>query len=445
MMQDPHALCQIESSQIRDVDRISTLLGDIPTHDALPVRDASNLEFDHQYEYAGRQVTGPLAVAASGQWASTTSGRIVTDTYSWLQAVHWVDGSGLALTPKSGPKFGPTTVRVAQELTKLTEVRPGVEYLMRVLKLSERTVQYHLAHLRNAGLLAYVELGTRIARSENQPSGAFRTSHFALTIPQAFDQALGIRTTGEGPDRRMTGIAEVGRQTIARLGKLASKAVRRRKKTKISKRRCTPVVGGSLTPPADQSPSATRLEGNGPINTTKKSNRGPHRNRVSRRFQLAAELRRRVLWLGKSDPARLAWVLTDVADAGWTATEVEAWLSLLDQPDHVRRPSGLLAHRLGAATLLWPTKEHRARAAEAQRERSHRAAKARAAVADGFMTGPTSATGLAQLPSAARQVIATARRAKAQAVAFQTATTPAAQTNTTAAEADIAAFLGAAL
>ncbi|WP_329492455.1 transcriptional regulator (plasmid) [Kitasatospora sp. NBC_01246] len=442
-MHDRHALCQVESDQNADVGRISTLTGDISAADNAPGMGASNPGFEHSNEYDPRQGYGPLAVTASRQWATTTAGRIVNDTYSWLQSVHWVHGTGAAPVPPKGPKFGPTTIRIAQELTKLTEVRPGITHLMRVLNLGERTVQYHLAHLRNTGLLTYIEVGTRLPRTEDRGPVA-RSSHFALTIPQNYDTALGIRTTGEGPTRRMTGIAEAGRKTIARLGRLASKSVRRRKRKTSPRQRCTPMVASSAVPALTHSPSASRLEGKGPKDISTKGKSGRHRNRVTRRFELAAELRRRVLWMSRSNTDRLAWVLSEVADAGWTATEVEAWLNLVNEPGHVRRPSGLLASRLRAAVLLWPTKAHRDRAMESQRERIHGAAKARSTVADGFLACPESTSDTR--PAALLDIIALCQQTNSRVTSDGWSQAEQASTmSEESAAADIAAFLGAAV
>ncbi|MFJ3793933.1 hypothetical protein [Kitasatospora sp. NPDC090091] len=401
------------------------------------------------------QNTPSTAVPHAQQWVSTTSGRIVTDTYSWLQAVHWVHGTGAAPVPAKGPKFGPTTLQVAQELTKLTEVRPGVAYLARVLKVSERTVQYHLAHLRNTGLLAYVEVGTRLPRTEDRTWVERRTSHFALTIPAGFDEALGIRTAGEGPTRRMVGITAAGRTAIGRLGKLATKAVRRRrKKAAASRTRCTPMVGGSVLPSVAHSPSASRLEGERRIGSTKKADRGHVRNKVGRRFQLAAELRKRVLWLtvpGRRDQRqaveRLAWVLSEVSDAGWTVSEVEAWLALIDEPEHVRRPSGLVASRLRTALLLWADPAVRARGVENHRDRVRANAKARAEISPDAFAGAVEA-------GVASRIVAGVRGGQARLAASQRArgeddlsggVSASFGTGDDAVDARFAAFLGGAL
>ncbi len=200
---------------------------------------------------AGRAAAPPpkLRIHAREQWASTTSGRITTDPFTWMQAVHWVVGTG-AYTPDRthGPRMGTTTVQVAQVLAELNPCRPGVEYLTRRTGLSRRTVQYHLEMLRESGLLAYVVKGTRVRGARP------RASEFVRTIPAAYDTALGIRTRGTGPTRRVIGIADEGRALVAKLAKKAARKVRRTRRTKrtthpakqpaAARARCTPMEGG---------------------------------------------------------------------------------------------------------------------------------------------------------------------------------------------------------
>ncbi|MDQ0847567.1 helix-turn-helix domain-containing protein [Streptomyces sp. V1I6] len=307
-----------------------------------------------------------LWVVPASQWVSTTTGRIATDGYSWMQAVHWVGGSGL-YTPSQahGPKWGPTTVVIAQEISALTECRPSVDYLARKLELSPRTVKYHLAMLREAGLLAYRYKGTRISGRVN------RASEYERTIPQAFDEALGIRTIGEGLERRPVGIAEEGRKLIGKLAKKAARKVRRRRtQAAVSRRsRCTPMQGGTSTSSATgstRSPSESKLaSGEHQIPTPKSSSEsGPRKlNRVGRRYQLAQQLLTQVPWLAGASRARLAWILRHVADAGWTVLEVQAIAEMggpLTAGD-VRRCSGMLGHRLKGVHQLYPTPVQRQR------------------------------------------------------------------------------------
>ncbi|BFP50084.1 hypothetical protein KCMC57_64520 (plasmid) [Kitasatospora sp. CMC57] len=307
---------------------------------------------------------GPaLLVPSPRQWVSSTAGRAVEDPYSWMQAVHWVHGTG------AHRRFNVTTVRLAQILAELNPCRPGVEYLMRRLALSERAVQYHLAALRETGLLAYISKGTRRRGALPQ------ASVFTRTVPLAFDVALGIRCTHQGLTRRPVGIAEHGRKLIAKLGKKASRKVRapRPKKARTAAARCTPMEGGSVLPSLTHSPTSVPLEtsgGNRELATGETKNGSTPRrlNKIGRRFQLAAELKSRILWLSRPPVARIAWVIAEVSDAGWTADEVEAWLHLRPSADVITRPSGFLAARLVGAAVVWADPKARQRAVEASRE-----------------------------------------------------------------------------
>ncbi|MFE9334810.1 winged helix-turn-helix domain-containing protein [Streptomyces sp. NPDC006925] len=354
-----------------------------------------------------------LFVPEASQWLSASSGRIAGEGYSWMQAVHWVAGSGLYEPRRHrshGPRsFGPTTVRVAQELAQLFPCRPGIGYLVRRTGLAERSVEYHLGMLREAGLLTYIVKGTRVRGESAQ------ASEFARMIPAEFDAALGIRTAGEGTGRRVVGIAESGRGLMAKLAKKASRKVRKPRPKTSSKapakgprkgakqgdvtavsdgQRCTPMgggTGGSSSAGGTSLPPESKLaSGHSKSPTPKKAKRGRRKlNAVGRRFQLASELIRRVPWMGRASVPRIAWVLKEVSDAGWTADQVIAFLDCGDVPGIVHRPSGFLAGRLAGATALWPTEEGRQRAVQAYRD-SRRAEKARHQEWEGAWQAPRS-------------------------------------------------------
>jgi hypothetical protein len=338
-----------------------------------------------------------LFVPEVSQWLSTSASRLAMDGYSWMQAVHWVAGSGLyepRRHHRSGPRsFGSTTVRVAQELATFLQCRPGIEFLMARTGLCKRSVEYHLRMLRETGLLVWVFQGTR------ESGGDRKASEFVLMVPPEFDAALGIKCVQRhqaAPDytRAVVGISEAGRKVMKKLAGKAARKVRRPRRKTSSKPagesvsqscatgageatdgpvsgsgRCTPMQGGTSTVSTAGSnplPSEGKLaSGKRQSSHRKKSERGPRKlNRVGRRHQLAGELVRRVPWLRSADPARISWVLCGVADAGWTADEVLACLDSLGQepPAGVRRPSGLLGARLrGMATMPgWRTPEQRA-------------------------------------------------------------------------------------
>jgi len=74
---------------------------------------------EHLIDYSAGQDGrgGGLRVFAAAQWVHATTGRIATCAHSWMQAVHWVAGSGLYTPSRThGPKWGPTTIAIAQEI-----------------------------------------------------------------------------------------------------------------------------------------------------------------------------------------------------------------------------------------------------------------------------------------------------------------------------------------
>jgi DNA-binding transcriptional ArsR family regulator len=367
-----------------------------------------------------------LTVPSAHQWIHATTGRIATCPHSWMQAVHWIAGSGLYTpTRNHGPRWGATTIAIAQEIAALSECRPGVDYLARKLKVSVRTVKYHLDMLREAGLLVYRSKGTRVRGGGNQ------ASVYERTIPVAFDVALGIRTTGEGVQRRPVGIAEHGRKLIGKLAKKATRKARRRpSRTPVSGRgRCTPMEGGSTgTSSADRiySPPESKLASGEAESTTEKFNncgqilnkdsqipkklhkRVRKLNKVGRRYQLAKELIQLVPWLRNASIPRIAWIIRHVADAGWTALEVQAAAERLVADREPRRPSAVLAYRLASCHLLYTTPEHRRMLVEDWQD-SRRAEQARHADTAGYDDfggdqAPSTASVQALMREAARRV-----------------------------------------
>lgn len=184
-------------------------------------------------------------IAPACQWLTTTTGRIATDGHSWMTAVHWAadpKAKRYTSTRTHGPRtMNATTIVIAQECANLKTCRPGIAYLARKAKCSDRTVEYHLGMLREAGLLAYQSKGGRVAQ------GMDEASVYERIIPAAFDEALGIRTIGEGVQQRPVGIAEEGRKLIGKLAKKAARKVRRRRpRTPVSGgKRCTLMEGGT--------------------------------------------------------------------------------------------------------------------------------------------------------------------------------------------------------
>jgi biotin operon repressor len=325
---------------------------DTPTH-------TTKTEHANESEHGTR-----LLVTTAHQWLHTTTGRITTDPHSWMTAVHWVTDQTTkghyTPTQTHGPKWGPTTVAVAQEIAALKECRPSVDYLARKLKISARTVKYHLAMLREVGLLVYRTKGTRLRGEGN------RASVFERTIPATFDEAMGIRTIGEGATRRPVGAAPESRSLLGKLAKKAARKARRpRRRTPApDQQRCTLMQGGTTRTSSAAGthfpPEAELASGKAKSPTPKSSKRKPRTlNKVGRRYQLAGELIARVPWLKGASRSRIAWIVRHVADAGWTTLEVQAAAERIVSDKEPRRPSAVLAYRLASCHLLYTTPERR--------------------------------------------------------------------------------------
>ncbi|MFB6881251.1 transcriptional regulator [Streptomyces noursei] len=353
----------------------------------------------------------PMYVPAAHQWISATTGRIAPDGYSWMQAVCWAHLDNTYRPARGhGPQhIGQTTLRVAVELARLAPCRPGVGYLVRLLKLSKRTIQYHLGILREAGLLAYQTKGTRV-RGEGG-----RASEFVWTIPAAFDTALRLVTrTCDRYIRALQGIADEGRALMKRLAKMARKLMRRPRRSRratptinraSSTRRCTPMEGGSessSTAGTTSLPSEAKLDRGTSKPPTPKKSKGTGRrtlNVIGRRYQLARELTEQIDWLRGCSVARIAWVAREVSDAGWSAQEVRAWLHFRGgEAARVHRASGLLAVLLRSAVRTLDTADKRAevisdwrQATEAARRGRIQQVRARAERYDGDWQAPRSA------------------------------------------------------
>jgi DNA-binding transcriptional ArsR family regulator len=363
-------------------------------------------------------VLPPVHVPEAEQTLATTRSRLAGCGFSWMQATHWFVGSGcyVAAPGDRVQAMNATTLRLAQELAALSPCRPSTRYLAKRLGVSVRTVKYHLEALRQAGLLAYVEKGGLRAGI-----GGW-ASEYALVIPTAYDDALGIRTVGKGTARRAVGIEDAGRSLVTKLAKKAVRKVRaaaakpaakgaKNTAAQVSPKapegrsadrpggvvgavdggpdadaRCTAMesaTGGFSSATTHVSPPDKLASGkndHAPGTHHSPAPAGKAKAKTKRRFELAGELINRVPWLAKARQRGVAWVSQHVADAGWTCEEVVAWLDAVGDPPAtgLRSPSGLLEFRLKGVTGLpgWRTPAKRAVEVEHWRD-SRRAARAR--------------------------------------------------------------------
>ncbi|MFG3429409.1 transcriptional regulator [Streptomyces californicus] len=368
---------------------------------------------------------GEQFVPEAAQWIAHTTGRLAPDAYAWMQAVHWFHDHGPRLRGRAhGPKrIGRTTMRLAVVLARLKECRPGVDTLTAWLNVSERTIQYHLGLLREAGLLTYLTKGTRISGIGG------RASEFARTVPSSFDDALGLRT-GPSTDyiRAVHGIAEPHRALMARLGKKARRSLKQNPTKRSNRSPGPPASAPSSCTPRGVSTSTSSSTGDTSLPPESKLGTGKHKspspkkstprrqrlNAVGRRHQLAHQLVQQLPWLHRAAVPRIAWIVRHVADAGWTAAEVVAVISQQAPPRHVSRPSGFLAARLNGAHLLYDTEAKRQNIVDWWRE-SRRAARDRHADWSGEWQAPASRSLARQVDEVFAQMRATAHEGPAVA------------------------------
>ncbi|MET9880832.1 hypothetical protein ABZZ36_40465 [Actinacidiphila glaucinigra] len=158
------------------------------------------------------------------QETTTTCSRRVGKE-DFLEAVRWAVESGLH------PKANATTLIVARDLAGRMN-RHGLVLYQRLrmtdrLPLSLRTVDRHVAYLRELGLLAWAVHGSRTnTRKPGQGGWSGTATTYAATAPRAWDHACGHRIAGSGYTARRIGFTPAGRQQA--IARARSNAARRR-------------------------------------------------------------------------------------------------------------------------------------------------------------------------------------------------------------------------
>ncbi|MGV2918190.1 hypothetical protein [Streptomyces alfalfae] len=148
--------------------------------------------------------------------------------HDFLRATQWAVASGL------WPRINATTLRIAHDLADRMNADGHVAYgrlaMARRLRVSRRTIDRHVAHLRDIGLLVWVVHGTRKnTRPPHLPGWAGTATIYAATVPPAWDTAMGHRISGTGYQARLVGFTAAGRKSaIAEAGRRSrTKSIRR--------------------------------------------------------------------------------------------------------------------------------------------------------------------------------------------------------------------------
>ncbi|OLO25997.1 hypothetical protein PZ61_0237080 [Streptomyces sp. MNU77] len=167
----------------------------------------------------------PVCEHADQEVGTTASRR--TRRGDFLRAATW------AITQRLHPKAGDTTLRVARDLAARLNADGHVAYcrdtMWRRLGISRRTLERHIAVLRELGLLVWTVHGSR---TNTRPAGsgewAGTATIYAAVVPPAWDDALGHRVSGHGYHARHIGFTDHGRQMAIADARRRARPARRR-------------------------------------------------------------------------------------------------------------------------------------------------------------------------------------------------------------------------
>ncbi|MCY0930986.1 hypothetical protein OTB20_33305 [Streptomyces sp. H27-H1] len=290
---------------------------------------------------------------------ATTASRHLRRARDFLAAVRFMVSAGYHCDA------GPTTVRLAEAFAaRMRRSHHGhfpfsVEATQRELALGRRAVLKHAKVLRELGLLAYLEHGSKTNSMRTRHGSAWTAKHgyrgtatlFAAVAPPMWDAAMGRRIAGTGYTARVIGVTDHGRAQ-------AITDVRRRSVAKPKRgRRCTP----SSVVPQDHS----NLQVVGGKNYTRergcasKSPKPISQNlsrltaaQCAQAISIAEQLRTEVWWLHRACARRLAHALRPLIVQRWSWQSLSAELQSWGVPGHLRDPAAYVRHELARQQRL---------------------------------------------------------------------------------------------
>jgi hypothetical protein len=164
--------------------------------------------------------TFDLVCDPDAQEIDTTASRRLRRAADFLSAVQFMVGAGFH------PKAGHTTLLLAEVFAeRMARSSEGhfpfsAEATARALGLKRRAVYNHARYLRELGLIAYVEHGSKRNVLRTRHGSAWTSEHgyrgtatlFAAVAPRVWDEAMGRRIEGEGYTARQVGVTDTGRK-----------------------------------------------------------------------------------------------------------------------------------------------------------------------------------------------------------------------------------------
>lgn len=233
--------------------------------------------------------------------------------------------------------------------------------------LKRAAVTKHVALLRRAGWLAWVEHGSlrNALRAVGRPGYARTATVYAATIPPAYDALAGRRLAGTGYEARVVGVTEEARPKPP-VDTAGTPAVDTPGKAPVE----NPDGGDAWTPSRwvvteegqvqvvggkDSSTGQARTAPRSPRRKKRKFTVTGYRitgPRIDLARQMAARVRPLVNWVQGATLAELSWVLLDLVAREWTEPRIVAWLGKLGREIGAPRWRPRFPHRVIAAAIL---------------------------------------------------------------------------------------------
>lgn len=302
-----------------------------------------------------------LITARAEQEMSTTASRQLRRASDFLAAARYMI--------RHHPNAGPATLRLAAVFAgRMHRSRHGhvafnVAATVEELGVSRRTVLTHARYLRELGLIAWAEHGSKanILRARHgrawAPGDGYRgtATIYAALAPPVWDHAQGHRIHGTGYKARLIGFTDKGRTRAVAAARTRQRRARRRVRPRVRTwpgKRCTPSVVVTSAPPRLQLVTRDKK------NTRRGQNRKQPSTSIGGRpapltpadcrqaITLTEHLQREVWWLYDACSRRVAYALRPLIAAGWSSRQLAAELTTWGVPAHLNDPVAYLHHEI---------------------------------------------------------------------------------------------------
>ncbi|MET9122232.1 hypothetical protein [Streptomyces sp. NPDC004528] len=291
-----------------------------------------------------------LITERDAQEIETTASRQLRRADAFLAAARYM--------VRYHPKAGETTIRLATAFAaRMHRSRHGhvafnLDATVRELGLSRRTMLNHARYLRELGLIAWVEHGSKrnVLRTRHGsafgPGSGYRgtATIYAPVAPPAWDHAQGHRVGGTGYRARLIGYTDISRDRA-----VAAARSRARRARTTPRKRCTPSVVATSTPSPLQVDTGEKK-----YTRRARKQTDPRRKRRTpitpgecrQAIALTEQVQREVWWLYTACSRRIAYALRPLIAAGWTAVQLAAELATWGVPARLKDAAAYVRHEL---------------------------------------------------------------------------------------------------